>query len=413
MAEFIVTVKNSQGKRIQVQRAASGRVELMEKLQQEGLFVIKITEGKGERFGERQKAKLGRALIGGKKKGVRVKGDRLVFFTRQLATMVAAGLPIVKILRGLASEEKPDFRKVLHQVSDDVKHGSTFSDALRRHPRVFDRLFTALVTSGEESGQLDVILDQLADYLETMSEIRMKVKSALRYPIFVLSFISVIIVVFFLKIIPKFAKIYESFDAPLPLPTQVILSLSALIRHNLLLTFLVVGLIIVGIKLIVRTEKGGYLWDQLKLNIPVFGKLMRRSVVGRLSRTLSVLSSSGMPIVQAMSVVYRVANNRVYERGLMDAKRRLEQGQPLAAALDQTGLMPELVIQMVTTGEETGTLDKMFAKVAEFYEKQVKSSVDGIVSLIEPAAIVALGVTVGGIILVMYLPIFKLGMVLR
>ena len=219
MAEFIVTVKDKQAKKLQLQREASEQGELVERMHREGLFVIKIQKANNERSEERRKGLRGIARLG-KERRARVKADRLVFFTRQLATMVSAGLPLVRILRGLASEEKSKFGEILYQVSGDVEHGGTFSEALLRHPRVFNRLFTSLVESGEESGQLDVILDQLANYLEATNDIRMKVKSALRYPIFVFSFISLIFIVFVLKVIPRFGQIYENFNAELPAPLR-------------------------------------------------------------------------------------------------------------------------------------------------------------------------------------------------
>ncbi len=412
MAEFLVTVKDKEGRKLNLKRTASEKGELVEEMHRDGLFVIQITDAVSGRSGERRSGFTGKALPW-RKRGIKVKGDLLVSFTRQLATMVSAGLPLIKIMRGLASEQEPKFGEVLRQVSEDVEQGSTFSEALRKQPRVFNQLFTALVESGEESGQLDVILDQLADYMEATRDIRMRVKSALRYPMFIFSFIGLIVVVFILKVIPKFAQIYEGFNAQLPLPTQMVMNFSALVRQNILFIFLLIGVIVVGVKLLVRTERGGFAWDKLKLRLPIIGKIAKKVVVSRLARTLSVLAHSGMPIVQALSVVRRAANNKIYEQGIVDTKRRVEEGQTLTEAMQGTGVFPELLIQMVSTGEETGTMGQMLAHVADFYEKQVKASVDGIVSLIEPAVIIALGGVVGGIIMVMYLPIFKLGMVLR
>jgi len=410
--EFNVVVKEKDGQKRQLRRKATDQAELLEKLHRDGLFVIEMKEAKnGRTHGDGGGLKRLSMNIGNKETTVKL--ERLVFFTRQLATMVASGLPIVKILRSLASEEKPAFGRTLAQVADDVERGDTFSDALRKHPRVFNRLYTSLVESGEESGKLDTILDQLANYLETMADIRMRVKSALRYPIFVFSFIGFIFLAFILLVIPKFASIYESFNAALPLPTKMVLSFSNLVRQNLLVTILVIAIFLLIIRLLARTERGAFVMDNFKLHLPIVGRIMERTIVSRLARTLGVLSQSGMPIVRALNIVRRAADNKVFETGVLDAKRRVEQGQPLAEALQGTQVFPNLVLQLVSTGEQSGTLDVMFTRVAEFYEKQVKASVDGLVSLIEPIAVVTMGVAVGGIILVMYLPIFRLGMVMR
>lgn len=412
MAEFIVTVKDKQGKKQHLQREAPDQAELVDRMHREGLFVIQVKGAERERPEERR-AGLKRELPLGKRKGPRVKSERMVFFTRQMATMISAGLPLVKALRGLATEEKTGFRKVLNQAASDVEHGSTFSDALRKHPRAFNRLYVSLVKSGEESGHLDVILSQLADYLEAVEEIRMRVKSALRYPVFIFAFVTLIFAGFLLIVVPKFAMIYANFDAELPGPTRWVLAVSAFIRGNLLLFLLFVALIVVVLKLWVNTDKGRLVYDTLKLRFPVIGQLVKKVVVARLARTLSVLSHSGMPIVQALTVVSRAANNVIYERGVLEVKRGVEEGHTLAEAMQRVKVFPVLLLQMVATGEETGTLDLMFTKVAVFYEKQVKASVEGIVPLIEPFLIVALGFVVGCMLVVMYLPIFKLGQVIR
>jgi type IV pilus assembly protein PilC len=410
----MVTVKDRQGKRIDLEEEASDHSQLVDKLHRQGYFVIEIREpdnGRPKGVGK------GLMNVSGKDRSIKggssIKLDRLVFFTRQLATMISAGIPIVKIVRGLAAEEKPNFGKTLFRVADDVEQGDTFSGALRKHPKVYNQLYTALVESGEESGKLDVIMDQLADYLETVAEIRMKVKSALRYPIFIFSFIALIFLAFILFVIPRFAQIYSSFDAELPKPTQMVMDFSAMVRGNLLISLLVVALFILVIKLLIKTERGAYLFDQFKLRIPAVGPIFRKTVISRLARTLNVLVHSGMPIVQALNIVRRAADNKVYERAIMETKRRIEEGQPLAQALAGAKVFPELVLQMVSTGEQSGSLDLMFHKVAEFYEKQVKTAVEGMVSLIEPMAIVFLGVAVGSLIIIMYLPIFRLGQVMR
>jgi len=410
--EFIVTVKDRQGKKQRIQREATDQGSLVERIHREGLFVIQV-QGIGRERVEGKRAGWRQMVLFGKQRGPGVKSERLVFFTRQLATMVSAGLPLVKALRGLASEEKTRFRKVLTGVADDVEHGSTFSDAMRRHPKAFNRLYTSLVKSGEESGQLDVILSQLADYLEAVEEIRMRVKSAMRYPIFIFALAGFIFGGFLLVIVPKFGAIYANFDADLPGPTLWVMAASNFARNNLLLLIVLVGVLIGLFKLWVSTERGRLIWDTLKLRFPVIGELVKKVVVSRLARTMSVLSHSGLPIVQALTVVSRAANNMIYERAMLEVKRLVEEGKTLAEAMQQSKVFPVLLVQMVATGEQTGTMDVMFSKVADFYEKQVKAAVESIIPLIEPFLIVALGFMVGSMLVVMYLPIFKLPQVIK
>jgi len=416
VSQFIATVKDPQGQKRTVEREAPDHQQLVDLLHREGLFVIEVKEGENGQRPEKKKAvrkaprKRSSSLL---KKSKRIKLDRLVFFTRQLSTMINAGIPIVRSIRSLASEEKQAFREILFQVADDVEQGETLSGALRLHPEVFSRLYTSLTESGEESGKLDVIMDQLADYLESVADIRMRVKTAMRYPLFIFSFIALILLAFILFVIPQFAHIYDGFGAKLPAPTQMVLSFSGLIRDNLLVVLLLAAGLAGAIRLILRTGSGALAFDRLKLRIPAIGTIITKTVISRLARTLSVLVHSGMPIVQALNIVRRAADNRVFENSLVEAKRRVEEGQNLAEAFQGVKVFPELMLQMVSTGEQSGTLDMMFDKVAQFYDKQVKSAVDGLVSLIEPLAIVFMGLTVGGIILIMYLPIFRLGMVMR
>jgi len=410
--QFVVTVKDRQGKKRHVEQEAPDHGQLVDKLHREDLFVIEVEEADNGRPSERRNGdKKASPRIG--RGGSGVKLDRLVFFTRQLATMISAGIPIVKIVRSLATEEKANFRKTLFQVADDVEEGDTFSGALQKHPRVFNRLYTALVESGEHSGKLDTIMDQLADYQEMVAEVRMKVKSALRYPIFIFSFIGLIFLAFILFVIPRFSQIYSGFDAELPRPTQIVMDFSAMIRANLLIALLVVAAFVIILKLLLRTDRGSYLFDQFKLRLPAVGPIFKKTVISRLARTLAVLVQSGMPIVQILNIVRRAADNKVYERGVLETKRRIEEGQTLAEALKGAKIFPELLLQMVSTGEQSGSLDLMFHKVAEFYEKQVKTSVESLVTLIEPLAIVFMGVAVGSLIVIMYLPIFRLGMVMK
>jgi type IV pilus assembly protein PilC len=342
------------------------------------------------------------------------KPGSVALFARQLATMIGAGLPLVRSLRSI-SRDHHDRRlaKVLEQIADDVQKGDPLSTALGRHPSVFDEVFVSLVNTGEVSGTLDRIMDQTATYMERGETLRLKVEAALRYPIFVLSFALIVTVVMILKIVPMFATIYARFRVPLPLPTQILLTVSRIVTGNLLIASGLTALVVVLIAYGVQTSVGRTWLDRAKFKMPLFGPLIRMYAVTKFARTLGILTASGTQILHALKVMRPVPGNRVLEQGIDLVRSRVEQGTSLSRAMTESGVFPEMLVQMTATGEETGQLDNMLSRTADFYEQRVTAAVDGLSSLIEPVAIVVLGGMVGVMLLALYMPIFNLGQAMR
>ena len=343
-----------------------------------------------------------------------VKPVSVALFARQLSTMISAGLPLVRSLRSIARDhEDPRLSAILEKVSDDVQKGETLSGALAKHPGAFDEVFVSLVNTGEVAGTLDRIMDQSATYMESAEALRLKVQAALRYPTFVLSFAVLILVATVVKIIPMFTSIYSRFRVPLPLPTRILLGISQAVVGNLLL---VTGLTIVAAIVaayLAQTERGRLWIDQTKFNLPLFGPLIRMYAVTKFARTLGMLTGSGTQILYALKVMRPVPGNMVLEQGIEQVRARVEEGDPLSRAMTDAGVFPEMLVQMTATGEETGKLDEMLTRTAEFYEQRVTAQVDGLSSLVEPIAIVVLGGLVGVMLLALYLPIFNLGQAMR
>ncbi|MBM4395986.1 MAG: type II secretion system F family protein [Deltaproteobacteria bacterium] len=337
-----------------------------------------------------------------------VKTKTLVVFTRQLATMIDAGLPLVQCLEILGSQE-PDkeFQRVILGVKASVEQGGTLADSLKRYPKVFDTLFVSLVAAGEVGGILDTILNRLAQYLEKAEKTTNKVKGALKYPFFVLTAAGLIMAVLLWKVIPSFATMFQSVgNAKLPALTQFVVNLS----NNFVayLPYIVAALItiVVGYKMFSRTPVGKKVIDTVMLQMPVIGPLLRRSAIARFTRTLGTLVSSGVPILDGLEVVARSAGNVVIEQGIMYTRAKVAEGKNIAGPLDETRIFPKMVVQMIAVGESTGAMDVMLTKIADFYDDEVDASVDALTSMIEPMIMVVIGGMVGFVLIAMYLPIF-------
>lgn len=340
--------------------------------------------------------------------------NTLVFFTRQLSTMFSAGLTIEKAITNLMVEERnPRFRKVLARVANDLKKGLSLSDALANNPGVFDGLYVALVHAGEISGSLHVILEELADYLEAMADTRRKVISALSYPTFVLCFMIAIVSGLLLFVVPQFAEIYAKFGARLPGPTRALVALSQTVSRNFLpfVGISIAALIVLWV--VSLTEKGGFIFDTIKLHLPVFGKLVQDSTMNRFAKTFGILLGSGVPVLESLGHVQQVVRNRVIVRALETSKMLIKDGFAISVALKKTDVFPPTLVQLIATGEETGEMDRLLDKASYFYAKEVEATVSRLTSLIEPMMIVAIGAVVVSIIVTIYLPIFKLGMALQ
>jgi type IV pilus assembly protein PilC len=343
-----------------------------------------------------------------------IKPASVALFARQLSTMLGAGLPLVRSLRSIARDhEDRRLAAILDLVAGDVQEGVTLAVALARHPEAFDEVFVSLVNTGEVSGTLDQILGQTATYLERAEELRQKVEAALRYPTFVLMFSMIVMLGMILWVIPRFSDIYERFKVPLPWPTLVLLSVSRMVTENLPVVALLVAAATVAGWNAARTDAGRLWLDRAKFHLPIFGSLIRMYAITRFARTLGMLTESGTQILLALKVIRPVPGNRVLERGIEQVRSRVEQGSSLSRAMSETGVFPEMLVQMTATGEETGQLDNMLSRTADFYEQRVSSSVQGLSSLVEPIAIVILGAIVGIMLVALYLPIFSLGQAMR
>ena len=331
-------------------------------------------------------------------------------FTRQLATMIDAGLPLVQCLDILAAQTPNKiFARILGQVKSAVEQGSTFSDALRRHPRVFDDLYVNLVAAGEIGGILDTILNRLAVYIEKAVKLRGQITSALFYPVGVLVVATGVIAVMLLKVIPTFENMYrEMGHAELPGPTQFVIGIS----HGFVTKwYLYLGAlfgVVAGSAMMRRTDRGRELFDRMLLYLPVMGSTLRKIVVARFTRTLGTLLTSGVPILDALDICARTAGNKVVEQGIVRARDKIAEGHDMASPLSESRVFPTMVVQMIGVGEQTGAMDQMLQKIADFYEEEVDAAVSAMTSLIEPVMMAFLGVVVGGLIVAMYLPIFKL-----
>jgi type IV pilus assembly protein PilC len=342
--------------------------------------------------------------------GTGVKTMDVVIFTRMFATMIDAGLPIVQCLEILSTQsENRRFGKILAQVKASVEGGLTLSDALSRHPKVFDGLFVNLVAAGEAGGILDSILQRLAIYMEKAIKLQRRVKGAMVYPASIVGIAAIVVTILLTKVIPVFEKMFKDFGGgKLPAPTRFVIEVSHALAQ--FLPFVIAGLIIAALALrtALRTPKGRLTFDGLLLKMPVLGPVLRKVVVARFTRTMGTLMTSGVPILDSMEIVAKTAGNTVVQAGIMYAREQISEGKDMATPLMATGLMPPMVVQMIGVGEQTGALDNMLSKIADFYEEEVDVAVASMTSLIEPIMMVFLGTVIGGMVVAMYLPIFEM-----
>ena len=334
----------------------------------------------------------------------------LVIFTRQFATMIDAGLPLVQCLEILGDQqENRTFKDVIREVKSDVEQGSTFADALRKHPTPFDSLYVNLVQAGEIGGILDTMMNRLAVYLEKADALARKVKGAMVYPTTVLVVAVAVVVLMLVKIIPTFEKMFADFGGELPGPTQAVINLSNWMQEWLGVFCVVIGVVIVGyFQTRKRVPKFRRATDMLALKLPIFGPLLRKVAVARFSRTLGTMVASGVPILDGLDIVAKTAGNVVIEEALYDVKAAISEGKTIAEPLSESEVFPGMVVQMIAVGEETGAMESMLSKIADFYDDEVDAAVEALTAMLEPAMMVVLGGTVGGLLVAMYLPIFKI-----
>lgn len=345
----------------------------------------------------------------GRTSGGKVALQDLVIFTRQLATMIDAGLAMVQCLQALAEQtQNKVMRDVIKDVCTRVESGDSFSEALGKHPKVFNRLFVSMVSAGEKGGLLAEILARLATYLESTARLRKKVKSAMMYPTIV-TVVAVGITTFLLvKVIPVFGEIYDGFGATLPAPTQFLINLSHIVRDWFLLIFLGLGGLVYAWLHFIKTKSGREFWDARRIKLPIFGPIAHKICLARFSRTLSSLIRSGVPILEVLQIVSQTVGNVVMEKAIKQASADIERGEGISAALGKHPVFPNMLIRMCTAGEQTGKIDAMLERISDFLDDEIETTLSGLTSLIEPILIVFLGVVVGGMVICMFLPIFKL-----
>jgi type IV pilus assembly protein PilC len=399
MPSFAYSGRTRSGEVVSGERAADTMENAVAALRREQVIITRITPAKAKAA----------APAKGARSNKKVAAKNLAIFTRQFSVMIDAGLPLVQCLEILGSqEEDKNFAAVILQTRADVEGGAALADAMRKHPGTFDALYTNMVAAGEAGGILDAILKRLAVYIEKNVKLIAQVKSAMTYPIAVISIAAIVVMVILWKVIPTFASLFAGLGAELPLPTQIVIWLSnSVVRLG---PFIVVGVIagVYGLRQYYATNNGRHTIDRTLLGAPVLGIILRKIAVARFCRTLSTLISSGVPILDGLEITAKTAGNAIVEDAIMSTRKSIERGETIAEPLKVTGVFPAMVSQMIGVGEATGALDTMLAKIADFYEEEVDTAVAGLLTLLEPIMIAFLGVVVGGIVIAMYLPIFSL-----
>lgn len=333
----------------------------------------------------------------------------IIVFARQFSTMIDAGLPIVQCLDILYSQqEKKSFRNMLREIKESVESGSTLADSLKKYPRHFDDLFVNMIAAGEAGGILDTILKRLSGYMEKAAKLKGKVKGAMTYPIVTLIIAFLVLTVILVFVIPVFQQMFADFGKALPLPTQIVVSMSNFVKSKILYILGFMVLFFIAFRRFYKTPKGRIVVDKLVLFLPVIGMLIRKVAVAKFTRTMGTMLSSGVAILDALDITAKTSGNKTIEMALYDVRSSIAEGQTMAEPLSESGVFPPMVCQMISVGESTGALDAMLSKIADFYDEEVDQAVENLTSLIEPFMLVFLGVTIGGLVVSMYLPIFKL-----
>jgi type IV pilus assembly protein PilC len=397
---FQYKVKDKTGKLVEGSLEAENAQLVVSKLRSMGYVPIEIQQTGGTSFSRELK-------IPGFSDRVKLK--EVAVFSRQFATMINSGLSLLRSLNILAeqTESKP-LAEVVNQVRIDVEKGSSLSQAMSKHPKVFNRLYVAMVRAGEVGGALDSVLMRLADTLEKQVELRRKVKSAMTYPCVVAFLVLVIVTAMLLFVIPMFQGIYKQLGGTLPAPTQVLINISNVCRKFWYIIFGVEIGAAIAFRKWINSEEGRKQWDAIKLKVPIFGKLVRKTALARFSRTLSALVRSGVPILESLDIVAETAGNHVVATAVRETQAAVKRGDPLSKKLEEHPVFPPMVVQMMAVGEETGALDEMLDKIADFYDQEVEAAVNALTSLIEPLLIVVMGVCVGGMVISLYLPMFNI-----
>ena len=339
----------------------------------------------------------------------KVKNEDIIIFARQFSTMINAGLPIVQCLEILYNQqENVTFKKMLKDIKDSVESGATLTETLKKYPKAFGDLFVNMIKAGEEGGILDVILRRLSTYMEKAAKLKAQVKGAMTYPAITVAVAIIVVAVIMVFVIPVFQEMFEGLGGQLPGPTLIVVGISEFVRDNIL--YLIIGavLIVFAIKKLYATEKGRLMLDSLLLRLPIFGPLVRKVAVAKFTRTMGTMLASGVAILDALDIVAKTAGNKIVERAIYDIRYGIAEGRTMADPMLESGVFPSMVCQMIFVGESTGALDAMLGKVADFYDDEVDQAVENLTAAIEPMMMVFLGVVIGGLVVSMYLPIFKM-----
>ena len=412
MAIFNYLTKDSEGKRKEGEIRADSLDTAIQKLSANGQMVISLKETDdtfdflGPFIDEIQ--------LSFEKAKNRIPLSNIVFFTRQLATMFSAGLTLERAIQSLGAEEKHrKFKKILSTVSENIRKGLNLSESLSRHPGVFNNLFVAMVKAGEVSGNLNEILEQLSSYLENLDDTRRKVKSAMNYPIFMILFLIGMLMVMLLVIIPKFSQVYSQLGAGLPAATRQMIDFSNWFGNNVGFLGFVTFTVVAIIWLISKTQRGGYALDSFILKIPVFGTLTEQSILNKFCKTFGILIGAGVPVLETTALLRKVVDNKVYERAIDNASDLIRDGYNISTALRRTEVFPSILLQLASTGEDTGELDDLLDRAAVYYQKQVDALVERMTTLIEPLLILLVGGVIALMVVLTYLPVFHLGSALQ
>ncbi|MFC2048773.1 type II secretion system F family protein [Elusimicrobiota bacterium] len=401
MVLYNYKVRNTSGKTISGEMEAESTKAVSEKLREQRLIVMEVVEASAGGFD---------FTFGFNPFKKKTKAKDIVIFSRQMATLVGAGVPIVQGLSILTEQiENPVFKEIVTELREDIEGGAGIAESMEKHPGAFNELFVNMIRAGELGGILDIILERVADYLESSNNLKGKVKGALMYPAVVSSVAMGVTAFLMIVIIPTFAATFESFGGELPLPTQILINISDVMRryfHFILLG--IIGIVIAG-KRFYKTESGSMIIDKKLLDVPVFGTLLRKVAIAKFTRTFGTLVKSGVPILEALETVAHTSGNRVVEAAVIEAREAIREGSKIADPLNASGVFPPMVMQMISVGEETGNLDTMLSKIADFYDAEVDVAVEGLTSMIEPIIIVFMGILIGAIVIAMFLPIFSMG----
>ena len=395
MATWAYRAKNFDGKTVSGELDGDSAAQVTAKLREKGFFITKI---------EKKKSSVSLSLFKGK-----VTSKDVSIFAQMFSVLMGAGVPLVRCLSILQGQtENGAFSKVILTIRSDVEGGSTLSAALAKHPRVFDTLFVNLVRAGEAGGILDGILKRLASYLESSEALKSKVKGALTYPVVILSIAGLVVLALIMFVLPQFKSIFESMNVELPFITQFLLQLSDMLVDWWFVIIPCIFVIPWAVMEFFRTEKGGKLYDTYILKMPAIGNMMRKMAVARFTRTLGTMITSGVPILQALEVTAATAGNVVIKEAVDSTRNSIREGESIAEPLKNSSVFPPMVVQMISVGEETGELDKMLMKIADFYEVEVDNAVKGLTSIIEPVVIVFMGLIIGGIVMAVFMPMLTL-----